>query len=119
MILDKTNGTLLSVLDVFSLGPQNWANLSFSGSLTFTMLNNLQYNMNSKNLAKHGLHPRFFHLFLNFPVLFGNLAWVAIVTLLQKVRAGQWKSESRLITGTVARKQDGTAGLLGVRLAPG
>ncbi|GJJ69170.1 GPI mannosyltransferase 4 [Entomortierella parvispora] len=97
-ILDKTNGTLLSVQDILSLGPQNWANFSFKGSLTFTMLNNLQYNMNSKNLEKHGLHPRFFHLFLNFPVLFLNLAWVATVALLQKVRAGQWTSESRLVT---------------------
>ncbi|KAG0311846.1 alpha 1,2 mannosyltransferase [Linnemannia gamsii] len=71
---------------------------SVHGSLTLTMWNNLQYNLDKDNLALHGLHPRFFHLLLNFPVLFGNLAWVGVTTLISKVMAREWSSPSKLVT---------------------
>ncbi|KAI1313009.1 alpha 1,2 mannosyltransferase [Mortierella claussenii] len=58
----------------------------------------LVYNLNANNLAQHGLHPRFFHLFLNYPVLFGNLAWVGVTTMWLKVKARQWTSQSKLVT---------------------
>ncbi|KAL3810410.1 hypothetical protein ACHAXA_007038 [Cyclostephanos tholiformis] len=36
--------------------------------------NALRYNSNRANLAEHGLHPRFTHLVINMPMLFGPLA---------------------------------------------
>ncbi|KAI8606153.1 Alg9-like mannosyltransferase family-domain-containing protein [Dissophora ornata] len=98
VIFNKTNGVPLSLLQLLFTSPKDWLSLSYKGSLTVTMFNNLRYNMDEKNLAEHGLHPRFFHLLLNFPVLFGNLALIAVTTIAQKIMAGQWKSESKLVT---------------------
>ncbi|CAO3567073.1 unnamed protein product [Mortierella alpina] len=98
IIYNISNGVRLSLRDILITHPKDWHQLSYKGSLTLTMWNNLRYNLDEKNLAEHGLHPRFFHLFLNFPVLFGNLALIAVATLLQKCRAGEWSSQSRLVT---------------------
>ncbi|KAF9947597.1 hypothetical protein BGZ72_010430 [Mortierella alpina] len=98
IIYNISNGIRLSLRDILITHPKDWHQLSYKGSLTLTMWNNLRYNLDEKNLAEHGLHPRFFHLFLNFPVLFGNLALIAVATLVQKCRAGEWSSQSRLVT---------------------
>ncbi|KAF9560924.1 alpha 1,2 mannosyltransferase [Mortierella alpina] len=98
IIYSTSNDVRLSLRDILITHPKDWHQLSYKGSLTFTMWNNLRYNLDKKNLAEHGLHPRFFHLFLNFPVLFGNLALIAVVRLWQKFRAGEWSSQSRLVT---------------------
>eukprot|EP01083_Nonionella_stella_P058842 154060_1 len=45
----------------------------FTGSLTLTPLNNLIYNMDVNNLANWGLHPRWLHVLVNLPMLFGPL----------------------------------------------
>ncbi|KAF9981349.1 hypothetical protein BGZ75_007384 [Mortierella antarctica] len=98
IIYNISNGVRLSLRDILITHPKNWHQLSYKGSLTFTMWNNLRYNLDEKNLAEHGLHPRFLHLLLNFPVLFGNLALIAVLTLLQKCRAREWGSQSKLVT---------------------
>ncbi|KJE93020.1 hypothetical protein, variant [Capsaspora owczarzaki ATCC 30864] len=36
-------------------------------------LNNLLYNLNPANLEQHGLHPRYLHILVNMPLLFGPL----------------------------------------------
>ncbi|KAF6017619.1 hypothetical protein EB796_024100 [Bugula neritina] len=36
-------------------------------------LNFLLYNRNSENLSEHGLHPRYLHILVNLPLLFGPL----------------------------------------------
>ena len=41
--------------------------------LTIAPLNNLIYNTASENLAKHGLHSRFTHIFVNYPQIVGPL----------------------------------------------
>lgn len=33
--------------------------------------NNLKYNLDETNLAQHGLHPRYTHIFVNFPQIVG------------------------------------------------
>ncbi|KAG0350233.1 alpha 1,2 mannosyltransferase [Podila minutissima] len=96
LLFNKTNGAPILFLELFN--PKTWAHLGIKGSITVTMLNNLVYNMDSANLAQHGLHPRFFHLFLNYPVLFGNLAYLATKTMIQKARLGEWTSQSKLVT---------------------
>ncbi|KAF9287689.1 alpha 1,2 mannosyltransferase [Mortierella alpina] len=110
IIYNISNGVRLSLRDILITHPKEWHQLSYKGSLTLTVWNNLRYNLDEKNLAEHGLHPRFFHLFLNFPVLFGNLALIAVVTLLRKCRAGEWGSQSKLVTrGTLSHTLDSTA----------
>jgi phosphatidylinositol glycan class Z len=42
-----------------------------------TPYNALAYNLDTKNLESHGIHPRLTHASVNFPMLFGPLAWVA------------------------------------------
>ncbi|KAG0207471.1 alpha 1,2 mannosyltransferase [Mortierella sp. GBA30] len=98
IIYNAKVGMRLSLSDILITHPKDWGQLSYNGSLTLTMWNNLRYNLDEKNLAEHGLHPRFFHLLLNFPVLFGNLALIAATTLVQKIRARQWSSQSKLVT---------------------
>ncbi|GAA5963081.1 hypothetical protein JCM8115_002616 [Rhodotorula mucilaginosa] len=39
--------------------------------LVLTPLNLLRYNLASENLKEHGLHPRYLHLLVNWPMLFG------------------------------------------------
>ncbi|KAF9915450.1 alpha 1,2 mannosyltransferase [Lobosporangium transversale] len=98
VIINKISGQALTSRELLSTSPLEWTNLSYKGSLVMTMLNNIKYNLKEENLAQHGLHPRFFHVLVNFPVLFGNLAWIGLSTLLSKVRAREWRSKNKLIT---------------------
>jgi len=47
----------------------SWSDLIFHPVLT--PLNNLLYNIQTSNLAQHGLHPRYQHLLINLPQLLG------------------------------------------------
>ncbi|KAF9351380.1 hypothetical protein BGX34_000631 [Mortierella sp. NVP85] len=98
VLLDKTTGIPVTPRHILATAPQNWIHFTFKGSLAWTMLNNLYYNLDESNLAQHGLHPRYLHLLVNYPVLFTSLAWIAAITVFQKVKAGQWYSESKLVT---------------------
>lgn len=44
------------------------------GKFTITPLNFLEYNSEASNLAEHGLHPRYLHFLVNFPLVFGPVA---------------------------------------------
>ncbi|OWZ12088.1 GPI mannosyltransferase 4 [Phytophthora megakarya] len=46
-------------------------------------LNNLLYNMQYDNLELHGVHPRFTHLTVNMPMLFGPIFLVFLVRFLR------------------------------------
>lgn len=54
----------------------------FRGTLNdivVTPFNFLMYNFAPQNLAEHGLHPRWLHLFVNLPMLFGPwVTWLAV-----------------------------------------
>lgn len=56
--------------------------LYFRGTLNdlvVTPFNFLVYNFASQNLAEHGLHPRWLHVFVNVPMLFGPwVTWLAV-----------------------------------------
>ena len=56
--------------------PQDY--LEWLGNLTLTPLNNIVYNLNVENLQEHGLHSRYTHAFLNFPMLFGPLVFLLL-----------------------------------------
>ncbi|KAI9029040.1 Alg9-like mannosyltransferase family-domain-containing protein [Phycomyces nitens] len=53
--------------------------LDMVGDFIITPLNNLKYNMNVDNLATHGIHPRYVHSVVNFPLLFGPLAVASLM----------------------------------------
>ncbi|KAL0088201.1 Alg9-like mannosyltransferase family-domain-containing protein [Phycomyces blakesleeanus] len=67
----------------------NFSEFSFNlvGNFVITPLNNLKYNMNVDNLATHGLHPRYLHLIVNFPLLFGPLAIASLMDVTDTVVA--------------------------------
>ncbi|TKA55919.1 hypothetical protein B0A53_01618 [Rhodotorula sp. CCFEE 5036] len=54
--------------------------------LVLTPLNLLRYNLASENLKEHGLHPRYLHLLVNWPMLFG----VGIVAVGTAIRSA-WR----------------------------
>ena len=74
-----------------------------------TPYNALAYNLDTKNLATHGIHPRCTHLLINFPMLFGPLAWVAYRASFEAARSFATRSFS---LGTKsARRKKAPAGL--------
>ena len=96
VILDGFMGGMLT--SFFFVLVDSW----YFHQLTITPLNNALYNMNSNNLAEHGLHPRWLHSVVNMHVLFGPLATTTYAVGV--IRALQWWRERRRIpTIQVAR----------------
>ncbi|XP_053611218.1 GPI mannosyltransferase 4 [Plodia interpunctella] len=62
----------LGELESIRLSWDNWV---------VTPLNFLRYNMDTKNLKQHGLHPWWLHLVVNVPLLFNVLGILAFSTL--------------------------------------
>ncbi|PCH37886.1 glycosyltransferase family 22 protein [Wolfiporia cocos MD-104 SS10] len=54
--------------------------------LILTPLNFLRYNMSTANLAQHGLHPRWLHALVNYPMLIGPLLYYVVAAGMQLVR---------------------------------
>ena len=52
-----------------------------SSNLVLTPLNFLMYNTDPSNLAKHGLHPRSLHFFINLPLLLGPV-YIAFISVI-------------------------------------
>ena len=57
----------------------------YFGRFTIAPLNNALYNMNSSNLAEHGIHPRWLHCLVNMHVLFGPLTLLTYGILLERL----------------------------------
>ncbi|KAL1915237.1 uncharacterized protein VTP21DRAFT_7513 [Calcarisporiella thermophila] len=57
-------------------------------------LNNLLYNAATENLEQHGLHPRYLHILVNTPLLFGPGAILAFIHLVKALRWGRWAAGS-------------------------
>lgn len=73
-------------------------------SWVVTPLNFLRYNIDSKNLMQHGVHPRWLHLAVNIPLLFnvlGGLAFLTLSTHAYRFIRGQYSKLPRIqsITG--------------------
>ena len=48
-------------------------------TLVITPFNFLSYNLSPRNLAEHGIHPRWLHIFVNLPMMVGPpLLWLAV-----------------------------------------
>ena len=54
--------------------------------MVLTPLNNILYNAKVENLKEHGLHPRYLHFLVNFPLLYGPLSTSTLVSLLWRPR---------------------------------
>lgn len=80
---------LLILIDSFYYGYISWGEIGMLdvsiNSFVFTPLNFVKYNINSENLAEHGLHPRFLHLLVNIPLLFNVLGICGIVGIFLNV----------------------------------
>ena len=73
-------------------------------TLAITPLNFLLYNLSSKNLAEHGIHPRWLHLFVNLPMMVSPpLLWLAGVAGIQHWGTPTEKSEH--VNQVVARSE--------------
>ncbi|GAA5864745.1 hypothetical protein JCM8547_008293 [Rhodosporidiobolus lusitaniae] len=62
-----------------------------------TPLNLLRYNLSSENLASHGLHPQYLHIFANWPMLFGAglaVVWSAAMSRSEVEKQDGKKAES-------------------------
>jgi phosphatidylinositol glycan class Z len=70
------------LVDSFYYGYLTWGEIGVLhitiNNFIFTPLNFVKYNIDSSNLAKHGLHPRFLHILINMPLLFNLLAVFAV-----------------------------------------
>ncbi|CAI2167747.1 3886_t:CDS:10 [Funneliformis geosporum] len=75
-------GMLFNKDHIFELlcNPMKFIEIGWHGNLIITPLNNFAYNMDSKNLSEHGLHPRYFHIY-NFVLLFGPLTLLTMKDL--------------------------------------
>ncbi|KAJ2840115.1 alpha 1,2 mannosyltransferase, partial [Coemansia sp. 'formosensis'] len=99
-LLRLAAGGILTVLamvvgDSLYYGSLKWQGFRYpfvSGSLTFTVVNNVAYNSQHNNLAAHGIQPRYLHALVNMPLLFGPLYLLAIVRLWAFLRAGSGAS---------------------------
>ncbi|XP_075167212.1 phosphatidylinositol glycan anchor biosynthesis class Z [Haematobia irritans] len=49
-------------------------------NFVFTPWNFIKYNLDAKNTAEHGLHPKYIHLLVNVPLLYGILGVIALVS---------------------------------------
>ncbi|CCE63239.1 hypothetical protein TPHA_0E01440 [Tetrapisispora phaffii CBS 4417] len=56
-----------------------------SDSYVITPLNNLLYNLDKKNLLKHGLHARYTHIIINLPQMLGPMIYVLFKLKKQKI----------------------------------
>ncbi|KAI9296269.1 hypothetical protein K502DRAFT_348251 [Neoconidiobolus thromboides FSU 785] len=65
--------------------------------LIFTFLNNIRYNMNSDNLAIHGIHPRYLNLIVNMPLLF----LPCIIAIIVDYKAMMTNYISKLMLSTI------------------
>lgn len=52
-------------------------------NFVFTPWNFIKYNLDSKKTAEHGLHPKYIHLLVNIPLLYGILGIIALVSFAQ------------------------------------
>ncbi|KAG9291571.1 hypothetical protein G9A89_021990 [Geosiphon pyriformis] len=60
--------------------PKRLFDLHWSGKLVIAPLNNILYNLNTSNLAEHGLHPRYVH-FINYALLFGPMIYFNLMDI--------------------------------------
>ncbi|RZB41088.1 Glyco transf 22 domain containing protein [Asbolus verrucosus] len=90
LILCSVPTLLFSVMiDSFYYGYLTWGEIGVLhitiDNFVFTPLNFVKYNINSSNLEKHGLHPRFLHAVINMPLLFNLLALFGLFEFLKAI----------------------------------
>jgi len=83
-------GKPLSASDLFSI--PSLGDFSLQGSLTWTPINNLRYNLDEKNLALHTLHPRYLHALVNLPLMFGPLGLAGLFSVFLVLLRRRWLS---------------------------
>ncbi|KAJ2237182.1 alpha 1,2 mannosyltransferase [Coemansia sp. RSA 485] len=69
----------------------------YYGKPVLTILNNLRYNSSTSNLALHGTHPRYLHLLVSMPTLFGPLLFLAIGQLWTTIKNRRNQTHTSLL----------------------
>lgn len=77
------------VIDSFYYGCLTWGEIGMLeislNNFVVTPFNFIQYNRDSSNLEKHGLHSRLTHLLINIPLLFNVLGIMALYAIAKYV----------------------------------
>lgn len=98
----------LLVTDSKNSGYQSWSGLlrKFASNLVLTPFNFASYNLQTKNLENHGLHPRWMHAVVNMPMLFTVLVPFILVDFFRDYRTlDEEPPESSLISVQPKRMQ--------------
>ncbi|RUS17481.1 GPI mannosyltransferase, partial [Jimgerdemannia flammicorona] len=98
--------TLSDLIAAFMNDPKSLLELSLAGAPTITPLNNFLYNLDASNLASHGLHPRYLHIAVNLPLLFGPLALLAAYAVVRSALTFRFSAEKLSTTGESASRGD-------------
>ncbi|KAG2206288.1 hypothetical protein INT47_007302 [Mucor saturninus] len=91
------------------------ASMRPEGEIVITPINNLLYNINTDNLAQHGIHPRYTHFAINLPLLYGPLAILGlfhIPSVFAKIRTDENIHLFYVFVGVVS------SGLIGLSIMP-
>ena len=75
------DAALRPLLMMVNLALKQLFGLQLRGSLTWTPLSSVAYNSQIENLAEHGLHPRWTHALVNFPLMFGPATLLAFYAI--------------------------------------
>lgn len=73
-------GTFASVCSMLTVADS----IYFGRGLALTPLNSVRYNLDARNLAAHGVHPRWLHAVVNVPIMFGVGGYVALWAALRR-----------------------------------
>lgn len=77
------------LIDSFYFGYLTWGEIGMLDislkNFIFVPLNFLLYNIDTNNLSKHGLHPKFLHILVNVPVLFNILGLYGILSVFKYI----------------------------------
>ncbi|SCV74890.1 BQ2448_7919 [Microbotryum intermedium] len=96
-------------LGVVSTGLVSIDTYFFRGTLhsdkwVLTPLNLLRYNVATTNLEAHGLHPRYLHVALNWPMLFGAGLWAATEAVFAR-KIGSVGTSKNVVKGKKKKKE--------------
>lgn len=83
---------LLILVDSFYFGYLTMAEIGILkisiNNFVVTPINFLKYNMNSKNLEQHGLHPYYLHFLVNVPLLYNVLGVIGLFSFCKMLYSG-------------------------------
>ncbi|CAB3377230.1 Hypothetical predicted protein [Cloeon dipterum] len=117
---------VLVLIDSFYYGYLTMAELSTSQisigtNFVVTPLNFLLYNSQTSNLENHGLHPRWLHVVVNAPLMFGPLCvagYLGLLKIARHVVARRWGHLPKVQSATALMNASVAVPLLALSIFP-